>query len=69
MGWSAYDFTADRIERGMWYIRRKLRTLKDMYTTDVARLIVSSFIVASMLILTIANIVDKVMWLKIVFFN
>ena len=50
-------------------MRRKLRTLKDMYTTDVARLIVSSFIVASMLILTIANIVDKVMWLKIVFFN
>ena len=43
--------------------------LKDMYTTDVARLIVSSFIVASMLILAIANIVDKVMWLKIVFFD
>lgn len=50
-------------------MRNKLRTLKDMYTTDVARLIVSSFIVASMLILTIANIVDKVMWLKIVFFD
>lgn len=49
-------------------MKRKLRTLKDMYTTDVARLIVSSFIVASMLILVIANIVDKVMWLKIVFF-
>ena len=49
-------------------MRRKLRTLKDMYTTDVARLIVSSFIVASMLILVIANLVDKVMWLKIVFF-
>ena len=49
-------------------MRRKLRTLKDMYTTDVARLIVSSFIVASMLILAIANIMDKVMWLKIVFF-
>lgn len=46
----------------------KLRTLKDMYTTDIARLIVSSFIVASMLILAIANLVDKVMWLKIVFF-
>ena len=50
-------------------MRRKLRTLKDVYATDVARLIVSSFVVASMLILTIANIVDKVMWLKIVFFN
>lgn len=50
-------------------MRRKLRTLKDMYTADVARLIVSSFVVASMLILTVANIVDKVMWLKIVFFN
>lgn len=49
-------------------MRRKLRTLKDMYTADVVRLIVSSFIVASMLILTIANIMDKVMWLKIVFF-
>lgn len=49
-------------------MKRKLRTLKDMYTTDVARLIVSSFVVASMLILTIANVVDKVMWLKIVFF-
>lgn len=49
-------------------MRRKLRTLKDMYTTDVARLIVPSFIVASMLILAIANVVDKVMWLKIVFF-
>ena len=49
-------------------MRRKLRTLKDMYTTDVARLIVSSFVVASMLILVIANIVDKVMWMKIVFF-
>ena len=49
-------------------MRRKLRTLKDMYIADVARLIVSSFIVASMLILAIANIVDKVMWLKIVFF-
>ena len=49
-------------------MRRKLRTLKDVYTTDVARLIVSSFIVASMLILAITNIVDKVMWLKIVFF-
>lgn len=50
-------------------MRRKLRTLKDVYTADVARLIVSSFVVASMLILTIANVVDKVMWLKIVFFN
>lgn len=50
-------------------MRRKLRTLKDVYTADVARLIVSSFIVASMLILTITNVVDKVMWLKIVFFN
>ncbi len=49
-------------------MRRKLRTLKDMYTADIARLIVSSFIVASMLILVIANVVDKVMWLKIVFF-
>ena len=49
-------------------MKRKLRTLKDMYTADVARLIVSSFIVVSMLILAIANIVDKVMWLKIVFF-
>lgn len=49
-------------------MKRKLRTLKDMYTTDVARLIVSSFIVASMLILAIVNVVDKVMWLKIVFF-
>lgn len=49
-------------------MRRKLRTLKDMYTTDVARIIVSSFIVAFMLILAIANIMDKVMWLKIVFF-
>lgn len=50
-------------------MRRKLRTLKDMYTADVARLIVSSFIVASMLILTIANVIDKMMWLKIVFFD
>lgn len=50
-------------------MRRKLRTLKDVYTADVARLIVSSFVVASMLILTIANVVDKVMWLKIVFFD
>lgn len=49
-------------------MERKLRTLKDMYTADVAWLIVSSFIVASMLILAIANVVDKVMWLKIVFF-
>ena len=49
-------------------MKRKLRTLRDMYTTDIARLIVSSFVVASMLILAIANIVDKVMWLKIVFF-
>lgn len=49
-------------------MKRKLRTLKDMYTADVARLIVSSFIVVSMLILAIANVVDKVMWLKIVFF-
>lgn len=49
-------------------MRRKLRTLKDMYTTDIARLIVLSFVVASMLILAIANLVDKVMWLKIVFF-
>lgn len=54
----------------MWCMRRKLRTLKDMYTTDVARLIVSSFIVASMLMLMVVNIVvDKVMWLKIVFFD
>lgn len=43
-------------------MRRKLRTLN----TDTARLIVSSFIVASMLILATANVVDKVMWLKIV---
>lgn len=50
-------------------MKRKLRTLRDMYTADVARLIVSSFIVASMLILTIANVVDKMMWLKIVFFD
>ena len=50
-------------------MRRKLRTLKDVYTADAARLIVSSFVVASMLILTIANVVDKVMWLKIVFFD
>ncbi len=50
-------------------MRKKLRTLKDVYTADVARLIVSSFVVASMLILTIANVVDKVMWLKIVFFD
>lgn len=49
-------------------MKRKLRTLRDMYTTGIAWLIVSSFIVASMLILAIANIVDKVMWLKIVFF-
>lgn len=49
-------------------MRRKLKTRKDVYTADVARLIVSSFIVVSMLILTIANIVDKVMWLKIIFF-
>lgn len=49
-------------------MKRKLRTLRDMYTADVARMIVSSFIVASMLILVIANVVDKVMWLKIVFF-
>lgn len=50
-------------------MRKKLRTLKDVYTADIARLIVSSFVVASMLILTIANVVDKVMWLKIVFFD
>lgn len=50
-------------------MRKKLRTLKDVYTADVARLIVSSFVVASMLILTIANVVDKVMWLKIAFFD
>ncbi len=50
-------------------MRRKLRTLKNVYTADVARLIVSSFVVASMLILTIANVMDKVMWLKIVFFD
>lgn len=50
-------------------MKRKLRTLKDMYTTDITRLIVSSLIVASMLILAIANVVDKVMWLKIVFFD
>lgn len=50
-------------------MRRKLRTLKDMYSTDTARLIVSSFIVASMLIVTVANVVDKVMWLKIVFLD
>lgn len=49
-------------------MKRKLRTLRDMYTTDIARLIVSSFVVASMLILAIANVVDKVMWLKIAFF-
>ena len=50
-------------------MRRKLRTLKDMYSTNTVRLIVSSFVVASMLILTIANVVDKMMWLKIVFFD
>lgn len=49
-------------------MKRKLRTLKDIYTADVARLIVSSFVVVAMLILAIANLVDKVMWLKIVFF-
>lgn len=49
-------------------MKRKLRTLKDMYTADVARLIVSSFVVASMLMLMVVNIVDKVMWLKIIFF-
>ena len=49
-------------------MRRKLRTLKDIYTTDVARLIVSSLVVVATLILAIANVVDKVMWLKIVFF-
>lgn len=48
-------------------MKRKLRILKDMYATDTSQLIVSSFIVAFMLILTIANVVDKVMWLKIVF--
>lgn len=50
-------------------MRRKLRTLKDAYTADVAWLIVSSFVVASMLILTIVNVVDKAIWLKIVFFD
>ena len=48
-------------------MRRKLRILKDMYATDTSQLIVLLFIVAFMLILTIANVVDKVMWLKIVF--
>lgn len=50
-------------------MRRKLRTLKDVYSTDTVRLIVSSFVVASMLLLTVANVVNKVMWLKIVFFD
>ena len=50
-------------------MRRKLRTLKDVYSTDTVRLIVSSFVVASMLLLAVANVVNKVMWLKIVFFD
>lgn len=50
-------------------MRRKLRTRKDVYTADVARLVVSSFIVASMLLLAVANVVNKVMRLKIVFFD
>lgn len=50
-------------------MRRKLRTLKDVYSTDMVRLIVSSFVVASMLLLAVANVVNKVMWLKIVFFD
>ena len=50
-------------------MRRKLRTLKDVYSTDTVRLIVSSFIVAAMLLLAVANVVNKVMWLKIVFFD
>lgn len=50
-------------------MRRKLRTLKDMCAADVARLIVSSFVVASMLMLMVVNVVDKVMWLKIVFLD
>ena len=50
-------------------MRRKLCTLKDVYSTDMVRLIVSSFVVASMLLLTVANVVNKVMWLKIVFFD
>lgn len=50
-------------------MRRKLRTLKEVYSTDTARLIVSSFVVASMLLLTVANVVNKVMWLKIVFLD
>lgn len=49
-------------------MKRKLRTLKDVYTADVARLILSSFVVASVLMLAVVNIVDKVMWLKIIFF-
>lgn len=50
-------------------MRRKLRTLRDMYSTGAVRLIVSSFVVASMVLLTVANVVNKVMWLKIVFFD
>lgn len=50
-------------------MRRKLRTLKDVYSTNTVRLIVSSFVVASMLLLAVANAVNKVMWLKIVFFD
>lgn len=50
-------------------MRRKLRTLREVYSTGMARLIVSSFVVASMLLLTVANVVNKVMWLKIVFLD
>lgn len=50
-------------------MRRKLRTLKELYSTNTARLIVSSFVVASMLLLAVANVVNKVMWLKIVFLD
>lgn len=65
------DFTSDRTERKGkgWCMRRKLRTLKEVYSTDTARLIVLSFVVASMLLLTVANVVDKVMWLKIIFLD
>lgn len=50
-------------------MRRKLRTLREVCSTNTARLIVSSFVVASMLLLTVANVVNKVMWLKIVFLD
>lgn len=50
-------------------MRRKLRTLREVYSTGTVRLIVSSFVVASMLLLAVANVVNKVMWLKIVFLD